>query len=235
MAKYDVTYSCGHTGIVELFGKNSERERKLKWYEEGVCPECYKTQKRVEQEKQPLVLNIDLDPFDRNGFPFILFFSGNSYSVKEEIKNLGYSWGDLVTGVFEILQKPQKAWQMRVSAEELDDRVNAVKDFFPDVVIKRNFSKLDVVAYAENKKQANEKTEKLNKELSELTPPQKPACYPTGKWNGRVYGSKKNGYNIYVDGDKQEITVDEKELLENYQRNKEDYNKQVAKIKAKYN
>ena len=218
MAKYDVTYSCGHTGIVELFGKNSERERKLQWFSEsGLCPECYKAQKRAEQEKQPLVLNIDLDPFDRNGLPFILSFSGNSYSVKEEIKNLGYSWGDLVTGVFGILQKPQKAWQMRVSAEEFDDRVNAVKDFFPDVVIKRNFSKLDVAAYAENKKQANEKAEKLNKELSELTPPQKPACYPTGKWNGRVYGSKKNGYNIYVDGDKQEITVDEKELLENYQ------------------
>lgn len=41
--KYDVTYSCGHEGTVELFGKNSERERKI-WYFEnhGLCPECYK-------------------------------------------------------------------------------------------------------------------------------------------------------------------------------------------------
>ena len=31
--KYDVTYSCGHTGTVELYGKTSERESKIRWYE----------------------------------------------------------------------------------------------------------------------------------------------------------------------------------------------------------
>ena len=34
MAKYDVTYSCGHSGIVDLVGKGSERERKIKFFEE---------------------------------------------------------------------------------------------------------------------------------------------------------------------------------------------------------
>ena len=31
--KYDITYSCGHTGTVELYGKTSERESKIRWYE----------------------------------------------------------------------------------------------------------------------------------------------------------------------------------------------------------
>ena len=40
-----VTFSCGHTGEVQLFGSNKDRERKTKWYEESaLCPECYKKQ-----------------------------------------------------------------------------------------------------------------------------------------------------------------------------------------------
>lgn len=40
-----VTYSCGHTGEVQLFGSSKDRERKIKWYEESaLCPECYKRQ-----------------------------------------------------------------------------------------------------------------------------------------------------------------------------------------------
>lgn len=47
--KYDVKFSCGHVHTVELFGKNSERERKIKWYEQcGVCPNCYREQKEIE-------------------------------------------------------------------------------------------------------------------------------------------------------------------------------------------
>ena len=32
--KYTLTYSCGHTGTVQLYGKTEERERKIKYYEE---------------------------------------------------------------------------------------------------------------------------------------------------------------------------------------------------------
>ena len=40
-----VTYSCGHTGEVQLFGSNKARERTTKWYEaSALCPECYKKQ-----------------------------------------------------------------------------------------------------------------------------------------------------------------------------------------------
>lgn len=41
MAKYEVKMACGHTHTVELFGKTSDRERKIKYLEEnGICPEC---------------------------------------------------------------------------------------------------------------------------------------------------------------------------------------------------
>ena len=40
MAKYDVTYKCGHTKTVSLFGKMVDRKRKIEWLETQLCPEC---------------------------------------------------------------------------------------------------------------------------------------------------------------------------------------------------
>jgi len=42
MAKYSVKHSCGHTVEVQLYGKGSERERKLEWLAEQDCPACEK-------------------------------------------------------------------------------------------------------------------------------------------------------------------------------------------------
>lgn len=45
MAKYDVTFSCGHTETIQLFGKETDRQRKISWYEKhGLCPECHRKQ-----------------------------------------------------------------------------------------------------------------------------------------------------------------------------------------------
>lgn len=53
MAKYEVTYSCGHTGVVNLCGKTADRENKLRWYEEqALCPACYEKALMEAREKQ---------------------------------------------------------------------------------------------------------------------------------------------------------------------------------------
>lgn len=58
MAKYDITYSCGHKGEITLFGKTSEREKKISWYESiGLCPEC----KKIETIKLADKLEKELD------------------------------------------------------------------------------------------------------------------------------------------------------------------------------
>lgn len=38
--KYDITYTCGHTATVELYGPTQERERKIAWLESIECPDC---------------------------------------------------------------------------------------------------------------------------------------------------------------------------------------------------
>lgn len=53
MAKYQVTYSCGHTGEVQLFGKHEDRYDKIAWMErEGLCPECYRKQRQEKRDAE---------------------------------------------------------------------------------------------------------------------------------------------------------------------------------------
>lgn len=56
MAKYTVTYKCGHEGQVQLFGKAAEREQRIEWYEtSALCPECFRgqtEQKRLAASQQ---------------------------------------------------------------------------------------------------------------------------------------------------------------------------------------
>ena len=51
--KYDVTYTCGHVATIQLYGKTSERESRIKYLEGNcVCPECYKAQKDAERKAE---------------------------------------------------------------------------------------------------------------------------------------------------------------------------------------
>lgn len=42
--KCEITYYCGHTGTVQIYGSAKEREAKASWYATKVCPDCYKAQ-----------------------------------------------------------------------------------------------------------------------------------------------------------------------------------------------
>ena len=41
--KVTVKFSCGHTKVVELFGRGVDRESRIAYYEKyGICSDCYK-------------------------------------------------------------------------------------------------------------------------------------------------------------------------------------------------
>jgi len=52
MAWYDVTYSCGHEGEIQLYGKARDREWKLSNEESKLCPDCWKKQREEERQKE---------------------------------------------------------------------------------------------------------------------------------------------------------------------------------------
>lgn len=54
MAKYKITYKCGHTAEVQLYGKEAEREKKIKWYATIDCPECEAREQKEKAEAKGL-------------------------------------------------------------------------------------------------------------------------------------------------------------------------------------
>lgn len=38
--KYILTYACGHNGDITLYGPTKERERRIAWLEQQICPKC---------------------------------------------------------------------------------------------------------------------------------------------------------------------------------------------------
>ncbi len=52
MAKYEVTYTCGHTDTIELFGRMKDREWRLEREKDKLCPECWKKQLEEDRAKE---------------------------------------------------------------------------------------------------------------------------------------------------------------------------------------
>lgn len=50
MAKYKITYKCGHTAEVQLYGKYADREKKIAWYATINCPDCEASEQREKAE-----------------------------------------------------------------------------------------------------------------------------------------------------------------------------------------
>jgi len=58
--KYDVTYSCGHEGKVELFGKTTDRMKKIEWLETTLCPECYAREQAQKANKGNRIEEVEM-------------------------------------------------------------------------------------------------------------------------------------------------------------------------------
>ena len=54
MAKHTINYACGHQAEVQLYGKLSDREKRIAWLESQDCEECRraKAQAAVEAAKK---------------------------------------------------------------------------------------------------------------------------------------------------------------------------------------
>jgi hypothetical protein len=52
MAKYTVTYTCGHTDTIQLIGPIRDREWRLAREGEKLCPDCYRAKLEADRQKQ---------------------------------------------------------------------------------------------------------------------------------------------------------------------------------------
>lgn len=130
MAKYSYKYLCGHGyGTVNLYGKESERQRKLAWYADTfVCPECFKKQKAEEDAAAPKTASLHLAVY--GGVYQSIQVHGQLAANKEALKQLGYRWGDdLDGGLLAFLRTPKRALQKWTLVESIDDIKRTAKQW----------------------------------------------------------------------------------------------------------
>lgn len=235
MAKYTIKMSCGHEQEVTLFGKNSDRERKIHYFEtQGLCKECYKKEMEEIAASQPFSLNIDILPYINNENGEILlfmWFDGNTKPYKDQIKEIGYTWQrkENADNLFGLKYSNKMCWAKIVDVKDIEKEVKKAKEIGVErVVSKKNLLSELAGSIA---MQLHNEWEKKNSAILELHRPEKPKLIKNSKWNWKVYGRSGN-QSIYLDGDKVNITDEQAEELQKYVREEEKYRKDVQLIKS---
>lgn len=139
MARYQITFRCGHTGEVEIYGKVSERESKSKWYEGQLCRECYKRQQEEARKAE------SVDAAQRNadcgyGLPAI---SGTpkqvawaetirsklvDYCVSHKLKFEQAESNPKIAAIVSVMRNPSASWWIDHRSESPETIIrNAVK------------------------------------------------------------------------------------------------------------
>lgn len=122
MAQYTYNYACGHgQGVARLFGKNTERERKLAWMEKTyVCPECYKKQKAEEDAAAPKTAILHLSVYQ--DVYLSIEVQGQIQAHKQALYDLGYRWSDAMgDGLLALFSPPKRALQKIEICPDFDD------------------------------------------------------------------------------------------------------------------
>lgn len=229
MAKYTVKFSCGHTEEISLVGKVSERERKIDYYERyGLCSECYKCKKNAEKAERGLEFKAKLLPYidEENGKALVmLYFDGDTYNSKNEIKALGYKWS-VVNGKQcwnKVTNNQAEAKAEAKKAQEIGAETFLTKkefwDFSGKVAVAEKLHEWQEThkEAQQNDETKSETTENTSESEAKAEPKkiEEPAIIKGHYWNKKIYG-KSGYYNIYLDSKKTEISDEQKSELEAY-------------------
>lgn len=129
MAKYTVRHNCGHDQTHELFGKGSERERKIEWMKGNPCTDCWKAEQRAERNARPVTAEVIYNTFS-NGV-YLAVTDGDTYAIKDALKAAGCRWmqyqdNDDILGV----KAPRKAWMVKVNLENVDETTTTIQKLY---------------------------------------------------------------------------------------------------------
>lgn len=224
--KYTVKMGCGHEDVVELFGPGAERERKIAWYESyGLCRECYRKKRQEEERAKGLILNVAvLQGINQKtgDIEVSLWFSGDTMSHKDEIKSIGYRWGEC-----DAASADRLVWQKTVNLDSLDDEVKkaaliGAKSLIPESGI---YATANFIMATEQRK----KWQEIRAKKSAVEKPKVPEILSGHKWNQKVYGRPGN-YSVYPDGEKVSISDAQAEEIREYLQEKAEYEKKLEDI-----
>ncbi len=114
---------CGEEFTVrKKFHKGTEarefEEKYQDFYDE--CPECYSERRRAEKEAEekgkPIIATLKISKIEED-FPITIFLTGETYSVKEKLKELGYKW-----------DRDIRAWKKYLLLENVEQEIVILKE-----------------------------------------------------------------------------------------------------------
>lgn len=234
MAKYTITMSCGHEDTIALFGKGSERERKIEYYKNhGLCKECYKKKMEEKEANEELAFCADVLPWidDDQDILLSVWFSGDTKPNKEAIKGLGYSWSERESAEdFYTIAYVPMCWNKIIKLDDLKEEIQkAISVGAKCKITKSLFSSINY-QIAKDKQQ---ECKAIKTEISKIQKPIMPEILKGRKWNQKIYG-KTGNHTIYLDNEKTMITDDQADEIESYLKAKKEYENKVAEIKSQW-
>lgn len=216
--KYSIIMGCGHEDVVELFGKNKDRERKLEYLKNyGMCKECYKKSLEEKRKKDGLLLNVSIPLGTRKTYVMVdLFFTGDSMTYRDEINLLDYRWNGT-------------KWIKRINFNDIEKEIEKAKSI--GAISKIDIDKLiESDVYKEALRQCVD-WDNAYKKIESLKVPVEPEIISGYRWNKKIYG-KAGNYSIYPDGEKISISDEQADELEKYLSDLERYEKEKGTIKS---
>lgn len=248
--KYTIKHYCGHEQVHDIYDKS-----KIEWLEGVDCTACWLEAKKAKEDAMPITVKIETNGIDTDDDGDVIAYivlTGGTRPRKDEIKTLGYFWGERRGDLLEITfgKKPSKVWQRTAKLISLlDEKSEAYKRVLSDAQalnaeIEVSISPMDAEA-ARRKIAEREKikklTEQANAEIAQIEKPKKPNCHPTKKegyvsnsWNGKYYGSDSNGWCYYANDKKYNITNEEHKLLTEYSKQYKAYKEKCEEVLKKY-
>lgn len=239
MAKYTVRMSCGHEQEVELFGKYSERIKKIDFFENSwLCKECYKKMLRKKQESEEFSFHVSIstDIDEEDGSILLnVWFEGNTKPHKDDIKSIGgYRWSERQSAADFFSEKMSPlCWTKTIKHSELGKEVLMASEIGADtgkIVDDNDFFETTNYQIALQKQK---KWKEIKDKIESIEKPEVPNILVGHRWNSNIYGRKGN-YSIYLDNEKIPISDQKAEEIKDYIIKNEEYKKRIEEIKKMY-
>lgn len=229
MAAYTINYACGHTEEKQLFGPHKDRESMIEWMEGRDCPQCWAAKKREADSAKPITCSITLPMVGRKEDAAVqLCLLGGTVAKKDQIKALGYIWGEPAGGMLSFLgmNRPEWCWHKLVCLEALAEELKMLQGIAEE--LKEGYGPLDM-AMAQQRH-----ADFLSRQarIAAIVKPQRPDCYPTGRWNGKIYsGVGGAAGRIYLNDEQVLLSKEDKAAILGHQSAVTAYKKAVADAK----
>lgn len=213
MAKYTINHRCGHSRVMQLYGPEIDRQRKITWMEGQSCPSCWGKEKAEEEAKKPIAISVATNGVDTDTAGNLLvevILSGGTKPRKDEIKALGYAWTEVRGGMLDwFADRAQMAWTKQIPLDFDGKFIEIVKADAQALGVEKIDHRIGPLDIAAAKKTIARRQEAL------AAKPARPDCHPraqhpTGRWNGEYYGQAKyKNLRYYIDGEEYKLTEDE--------------------------